>query len=404
MAAVFIRWDIIFNMLSMVVTMVTAGIAALWAAGLCWLIVTYRKQPVLEPMTEGEVESRVSIIVPARNEGLRILQKSIGSMLDQDHPILEVIAVNDRSTDNTLEILQGIQNGNGGNRLRIVDGTDLPEGWLGKPYALEQGFRVSKGDWILTTDADIVLSPKAVRTAVRYAELNGYDALTLVPRLDLESFWERVFMPVFGWFCLLAMPLDRVNDPKRSESLGVGNFFLLRRTALEQLGGFSSIKSDVAEDLKLAEIVKKTGLGLRIETAPELLRTRMYSGLGEIWAGFTKNLFSALKFSIVIGTLAFLSILAFGVMPVIATPILFTYGFQLAAGFALLAYLMQTLAFVIILRNIEQNPMYAVLMPLGFFVYGLILLNSMIKIVTGKGVTWKGRAIYESGGVVPPKA
>lgn len=391
-------------MLETALIILGAAVAALWAGGIIWAVQTNSRQPRLDPVSgTGSPSPTVSVIVPARNEAGRILEKSVGSMADQNYPALEVIAVNDRSTDETGAILRHLSGTFPEGRLRVIDGEEPPPGWLGKPNALRQGLDESNGEWVLTTDADIVFDPLAVRSAVALGESGPYDAVTLVPRLDLESFWEKVFMPVFGWFCLLAMPLHRVNDPARGESLGVGNFFMVKRAVLEKIGGFETIRSDVAEDLRLAEVLKKGGFRLRIETAPELLRTRMYSGMSEIWHGFTKNLFSALKFSVLKGVASFIAIIAFGALPVLSGTVLLMLGETVAGALFMSAYLLQTITFVLILRAIEQNPLYAFLMPLGFFFYALILLNSMMRIVSGKGVTWKGRPIYEEGGIVPPK-
>jgi chlorobactene glucosyltransferase len=346
---------------------------------------------------------KVSVIVPARNEADRVLKKSIASLLEQNYDALEVIVVDDRSTDETLQLLKELSDSRCGGRLTIVEGRDLPNDWLGKPHALQQGYEVATGELILTTDADIIFNPDAIRTAVSYMSENNIDALSLVPRLELETFWERVFMPVFGWFCLLAMPLYRVNDPNRKETIGVGNFFLLSRDSIETIGGFGAVKSDVAEDLRLAELVKQNGLRLRVETAPELIWTRMYSGVGEIWEGFTKNLFSALKFSVLKGIAGVASIFLFGCMPLVMS-ILYALSGEIQTATAwLLGYLFQVAIFIAIVKNIEQNPVYAFFIPAGFALYAAILLNSMLKIISGKGVTWKGRDIYEKGGIKPPQ-
>ncbi len=128
----------------------------------------------------------------------------------------------------------------------------------------------------------------------------------------------------------------------------------------------------------------------------------MYSGLPEIWHGFTKNLFSALKFSVIKGVASFIAIIAFGVLPLFLG-LLLVPTYTTAGVLFLVAYLLQTTTFVVILIKLEENPVYAPVMPLGFLVYAFILLNSMTKILSGKGVTWKGRPIYEVGGVAPPK-
>jgi len=306
---------------------------------------------------------------------------------------MEVVAVNDRSRDGTLEILKEMEALHP-TRLRVVDGAELPAGWLGKPHALQQGCEQSSGRWVLATDADIHFSPIAGEAAVKYAEDSGLDALTLIPRIIVGSFWEKVFMPVFGWFCLLAMPLHRVNDPKRSESLGIGNFFLIRREVLKSLGGFTCIKNEVAEDLRLAAIIKGNGFSLRVETAPELLETRMYEGLREIWQGFTKNLFSGIGFSTVKGLLSVLSIIGIGFGPIFLSVFLTISELYLFAFLFFLAYICQVILFWTIIKSVNEEPMYSILTPLGFGLYALILTNSMYKILSGRGVEWKGRNIY----------
>jgi cellulose synthase/poly-beta-1,6-N-acetylglucosamine synthase-like glycosyltransferase len=176
-------------------------------------------------------------------------------------------------------------------------------------------------------------------------------------------------MPVFFWFCLLIKPLHRANHPRLKTSFGSGNFFMLRRKVLEKTGGFSTIKNEITEDLKLAEIIKERGFRLRAEYAPNLIRTRMYMGFSEIWEGFTKNLFPALKFSFI---------------PLFS------------------AYLLQVFVFFLIQREMSQNFFYAFLVPLGLLMFLAILMNSALRVRGGKGVTWKGRTIYKEGGVLPP--
>jgi len=377
------------------------SIAVLWLAGLLWTIYCLQKQKNLEiEKNENQTnQTSVSILVPARNEALRVLEKSISSMLDQTYKNYELIVLNDRSTDDTQKILEKLKTQNP--KLKIIEGREPEKDWLGKPHALQQAFEHSGGEWILTADADIIFAPETLQTVVSYAEKNDFDALTLIPKQIFGSFWEKLFMPVFGWFCLLAMPLHRVNDRNRKESMGIGNFFMFRRAGLEKIGGFESVKSEVAEDLKLAEILKNEKCKLRIDYA-EFIETRMYSGFGEIWEGFTKNLFSGMKFSIAKTVFGSFSILIFGVLPPILAII-----FLLSKNFSLfmplfITYFFQTLIFVYINLKWRGNIFYAFLAPLGLALFLAILANSTVKVLSGKGVTWKGRTIYEKGGTRPP--
>lgn len=378
------------------------SIVGLWATALWWTFYCFKKQkPLLITKSFGKnIELLVSIIVPARNEAHRVLEKSISSMLAQTYVNYEVIVLNDRSTDRTGEILSNCQTQNA--KLKIINGIEPDKSWLGKPHALQQAFEQAKGEWILSTDADIIFATETLQTVIDYAEKNNFDALTLIPKQLYGSFWEKLFMPVFGWFCLLAMPLHRVNDPQRQESMGVGNFFMIRRDVLESIGGFESVKAEVAEDLKLAEILKSKSFNLRIDYAPNLIETRMYAGFWEIWEGFTKNLFSGMKFSLVKMLFGTLSIMFFGVLPIIFALVALLSGNNLLLFFLFVIYLLQICVVGKAMREWEGKTVYALFAPLGLALFLAILVNSTIKVLSGSGVTWKGRSIYENGGVEPP--
>lgn len=388
----------IFNILIVFVW----SIFLLWLAGFIWTWICLRKQKPFRFESDRNINSFVSILVPARNEAHRVLEKSISSMLAQTYKNYETIVLNDRSTDETGEILQKIKTENPDSDFQIINGIEPPKDWLGKPHALQQAFEAAKGEWILTTDADIIFSDKTLQTVVNYAENNYLDALTLIPKQLFGSFWEKLFMPVFGWFCVLAMPIHRVNDPNRKESMGVGNFFMFRRDCLKKIGEFEAVKSEVAEDLKLAEIIKKKGLKLRIEYAPDLIETRMYAGFREIWEGFTKNLFSGMKFSLSKTIFGAFSIFLFGVLPIFGAIFALIFG-QIELFIPLISiYILQVSIFINVHREWKGNIFYALLTPLGLLMFLAILVNSTIKVVSGKGVKWKGRAIYETGGIRPP--
>ncbi len=380
------------------------SLVGLWFAAFVWTFYCLKKQiPLkLNKNLESSKTPFISILVPARNEAGRVLEKSVTSMLSQTYKNFELIVLNDRSTDGTSEILNKIKSENPNANLKIIEGREPAKNWLGKPHAVQQAFEKASGEWILSTDADIIFAPETLQNVIYYAEKNDFDALTLIPKIVYGSFWERFFMPVFAWFCLLAMPLHRVNDPKRKESMGIGNFFLFKRKLLNGIGGFESVKSEVAEDLKLAEIIKSKGFRLRIDNAPDFIETRMYSGFGEIWSGFTKNLFSGMKFSVSKTVFGAFSIFTFGVLPVF-----FAFAALIFGQFTLfiplfLIYVVQIAVFILIYKKWSGNLTYAFLAPLGLLVFLAILINSTIKVAGGKGVTWKGRKIYEEGGVRPP--
>jgi chlorobactene glucosyltransferase len=375
---------------------------AVWPAALAWTLYCLARQPRLARST-GPNDTKISILVPARNEERRILAESLESMLAQESVDFEVVVLNDRSTDATEKILATFAERFEASRFRYVNGTETPAGWLGKPHALRQANEAAAGDWILTTDADIMFDRAAVRSAVNCAETNELDALSLLPRQSLGSFWEQLFLPVFAWFCLLLKPLHRVNDRHRPTALGSGNFFLIRRDALNALGGFECVKDDVAEDLRLAQLLKTNGFSYQVRYAPELLSTRMYTNFGDLWHGFSKNFYSGMKFSLPRTLAGAFWILILGVLPPILA--LAALAFNETSLFAPLiaSYVFQVVLFAVVRVYNQANPFYALLAPLGFMMFVGILLNSAAKIKSGTGVVWKGRKIYETGGVVPPK-
>lgn len=382
------------------------AIVFLWLAGFVWTFYCLFKQPTLELNKNfgKEKEPFVSILVPARNEANRVLEKSLSSILDQAYKNFELIVLNDRSTDETSEILEEIKIRNSQSAIRIIKGVEPPENWLGKPHALQQAYKKAKGEWILATDADIIFSPDALQMVVEYAEANDFASLTLIPKVIFGSFWESFFLPVFGWFCTLTMPLHRVNNPNCKEAVGIGNFFMFRREILEEIGGFESVKSDVSEDLRLAEIIKGKGFKLRIEYAPDLIETRMYESLAQIWSGFTKNLFAGMHFSIIRTIFGIGSIFLFGVLPIFIGLIALIFGQTPILLPLFIVYLFQVLTIALIYRKWEGSVFYALLAPFGLLLFGAILVNSTVKVLSGKGVSWKGRTIYGQSGIRPPVA
>ena len=217
-------------------------------------------------------------------------------------------------------------------------------------------------------------------------------------------------MPAFGWFMLMALPVHRVNDPRRPESLGVGGFFLIRRAALKRVGEYGAVRAEVAEDLRMGEILKGAGARLRLEYAPDLASTRMQTNFREIWEGFTKNLFAGAKFNLFQAVLGGIAVLLFGVAPLLVAVASLLAWLSGAQGEwmrlfvpTLIVWLIQVCIFVVVNRWTEIPLRYALTVPLGYALFVAILFNSAVRIATGRGVTWKGRRLYERAGVRPPR-
>ena len=356
----------------------------------------------------ASVAPLVSILVPARNEQDRVLADCIRSILAQDYGRFEVIAVNDRSTDGTGTILETLATDD--DRLLVIEGEEPPAGWLGKPYAMQQALNHARGEWILATDADMIFDKAALRTALdRTLEEKG-DAMTLIPHFEAGSFWERVMIPTWAWVLLMFTLFYRISNPKTQGAVGIGGFFLMRRAVLERVGGYEALKDEVMEDVRLAEMIKRSGARLFTEHAPNLLSTRMYRNFGEMWECSTKNWFSGMKFSL---PLALSGVFSMYLMSVVPPLIALASVIGIAAGASArlwvllipsaLSWLLQILVLVMASLRSEVSPAYALTAPLGLSLLYAMLFDSSIRITTGKGVTWKGRRIYERRGVQPPR-
>jgi chlorobactene glucosyltransferase len=390
----------------------------LWFVVLAWLISTVltlyglSRQRTLSPIDDLRLQANdaplVSVLVPARNEEHRVLADCIHSILEQDYGRLEIIAVNDHSTDATGAILESLAGADA--RLRVIEGEEPPAGWLGKAYAMHQAFNHARGEWILATDADMIFEKTSLRTAVANTIEQKADAMTLIPYFEASSFWERVMIPTWAWVLLMFTVSYRINSPKSQGAVGIGGFFLMRRGTLEHAGGYQALKDEVLEDVRLAEMIKRSGGSLLTEYAPSLLSTRMYRNFDEMWECCTKNWFSGMKFSLPLAMCGVFSIYLIAVVPPL---IALASAIGIAIGVstdlwrlfipAALSWLMQVLVLVIVSIRSEVYPGYALTAPLGLGVLYAMLFDSSIRITIGKGVKWKGRRIYERAGVRPPQ-
>jgi chlorobactene glucosyltransferase len=253
----------------------------------------YLRSSILNPQSSipsGPQSSipRVSVLIPARDEERRIGQ-TVRALLAQTYPALEIVVVNDRSTDGTAAILAGFAD----DRLRVVTGEEPPPGWLGKPWALHEAAAHARGELLLFMDADIHYEPEGIAAAVAYLERSGVPMIALLPRLEMHGFWEHLAMPNLATMAFSVMPLWLANRTRsRVLAIGGGPGNLVFRADYEAVGGHEALKDSVVDDVALARLLRGGGRRTEMVRADDLVSVRMYHGLREVVDGFTKNTFT----------------------------------------------------------------------------------------------------------------
>lgn len=386
---------------------IVAGLLATEAARLAWG--TYQAGALTTILPKRPDPNRtypaVSLVIPARDEAANI-DACLAGATAQDYPDLEIIVVDDRSTDGTDARVAAVAAAD--DRVRLVRGKPLPDGWAGKPWALHQGIAAARGDWFLHIDADTRLRPGAITAALDAsrdgwsavgdppAPEGGFAVLSVMTQQDLPTWWERVVQPAVLGAIMEALPLRLVNSPRVPWiALANGQFILVRRDAYDRIGGYAAIRGEIAEDAMFARRTKRLGLRLRLADGRELATTRMYRTPAALWEGWTKNLH--------VGT----RLLPFLVPPGAAylataslAPWVLLAGAARAADRRAAARMRAAGGAILALgilhrRGIDRAlgvpPAYALTQPVGVLATAAMMAASLWRVRSGRGVTWKGR-------------
>ncbi|MFZ5861520.1 MAG: glycosyltransferase [Nitrospirota bacterium] len=348
----------------------------------------------------------VSVIIPARNEA-RDLGATIESLQRQRGVTLEVLIVDDHSVDETAAIARRYAAGDP--RVRALAAPTLPDGWCGKPHAQAYGAAHATHPLLLFADADVRFAPAALVSAVAELERRGVDLVTLIPATELGSFWERAVQPVMAAVIFYGVSFTRVNDPADPQSMGVGAFLLVRRSAYDAAGGHQTIRDRIVDDYALADSVKRAGGALWLADGGDLLSIRMYHSFAELWRGWSKNLYAGLHLPVRIRVgrrervivndrpLVVLGLLWGYLVSTFILPIALPFWVMLTPphpAVALATYGVSA-AFVAawgsLCRRLGIGRAWALAIPLGAVVVAAIALNSTWRARLGGGLVWRGR-------------
>ena len=348
------------------------------------------------PRFQGDNPPLITAIIPAKDEEAS-LAGCLATVRDQTYPRLEIVVVDDRSTDGTFEIAQSFAQSDP--RFRVQRIESLPPGWTGKNHALQVAADEARGEWFWFLDADTRHNPENLAIVLEYAIKNNAAMASLLPEMRCETFWERVVQPVAGIVLMQSFPLIWVNDDRKPQAFANGQEILIRSDEYRAAGGHASVRDRFVEDIYLAKKVKGLGRPIRVAIGQGIGSTRMYASLGQLVRGWSRIIYDALGRK------------SIGIIGKILDPLVFSQSGQFAMIGSLVAILMGNRSpFVIdllalsLIHHLVSYTVFARLyrltapgsrhvgwFPVANLVMDWVLFKALWMCLTGK-VTWRGTA------------
>lgn len=367
-----------------------------------WMHNQHHLDIVVKPSQPPEDAPLISVCIPVRNEE-RNIRRCVEALLAQTYHNFEIIILDDRSTDATPDILKNLAKVSNSHKvpLKIINGSDLPLGWAGKPHALTQAAAAAHGEWLCFVDADTFVTPDALAAVYTKATETQADLFTIMTRQIMLTFWERAVLPLVMLALSIGFPPRKVNDPKRKDAIANGQFIFIKRTVYEAVGGHEAIKDSIVEDKDMAVLMKGKGYRLVVADGRKVASTRMYTSLADMWEGWTKNIYLGLRDDrglLLLGVFgAFLAFTAALLLPAwVIWGVVLTVAGSGSEGSVVLIEALVLWVYLIYWRILASRGMdisgwYALTTPLGAGVFAAMMITSAWNVLSGTGVTWKGR-------------
>jgi len=329
---------------------------------------------------------RVSIIVPARNEE-EMIERGLTGLLSLDYQNYEIIAIDDRSTDRTGEIMEEVAASPAAHGcLRVIHIESLPSGWLGKTHAMWTAAKQATGNWLLFTDADVLFKPDSLRRALAYAEAEPADHVVLFPRMLMQQPGEKMMIAFFQTLFVFGHRPWKVADPDTDDHMGVGAFNLIRSSVYEAVGTYERLRLEVLDDMKLGKVVKNEGYAQRNVFGEDLISIRWAKGALGVVGNLTKNFFAIVSFQWPRALMSCVLLVFLNLMPFL--------GVWLAHGWARVPYGVALFSMFLIYFGMSWKSAvpayYFFLHPISTTLFAYTLLRSMITTLWRDGIIWRG--------------
>ncbi|MFJ8942555.1 glycosyltransferase [Streptomyces sp. NPDC102395] len=336
----------------------------------------------------------VGVVVPARDEAA-VLPASLPSLLGQDYPgRAEVFLVDDGSSDGTGELARELARRHGGLPLTVCSPGEPPAGWTGKLWAVRHGIALARArgpEYLLLTDADIAHAPDSLRELVAAARAGGFDLVSQMARLRVESRWERLVVPAFVYFFAQLYPFRRVGRRGARTAAAAGGCVLLRTEAAQRARVPDAVRHAVIDDVALARAVKRSGGHIWLGLADKVDSVRPYPGLRDLWRMVSRSAYAQLRHSplLLAGTVLGLALVY--LVPPLAVAAGLVLGLPAAAVCGALAWLVMAGTYAPMLRYYRLPLWPAPLLPFTAALYLLMTVDSAVQHQRGRGAAWKGR-------------
>ncbi|MEV8086737.1 glycosyltransferase [Streptomyces nigra] len=381
---------------------IAAGSLAAWLWLLLFQGFFWRTDVRLPRRTDPGEWPSVCVVVPARDEAA-VLPASLPSLLAQDYPgRAEVLLVDDGSSDGTGELARRLAGERGGLPLTVDSPGEPPAGWTGKLWAVRHGIGLARArdpEYLLLTDADIAHAPDSLRELVAAARTGGFDAVSQMARLRVESPWERLVVPAFVYFFAQLYPFRRIGRTGTRTAAAAGGCVLLRTEAAARARIPDAIRGAVIDDVALARAVKRGGGRVWLGLADRVDSVRPYPRLADLWRMVSRSAYAQLRHqpALLLGTIAGLALVY--LVPPVALAVGAASGDGVTAVLGGLAWLVMTGTYVPMLRYYRQPLWLAPLLPVTAFLYLLMTADSAVQHYRGRGAAWKGRTYTRPGTV-----
>lgn len=369
-----------------------------------YLVRTERSAPKFANSLQSLTATRssdvlVSIIVPARNED-RVISNCVESLIVQSHKNLEIIVVDDSSSDNTRIVVNSLARRD--DRVKLVLAGPKPEGWVGKSWPCWKGYGHSKGTYLLFVDADSTLGPSTVESSLRYALEKGIDMLSLSPRLEMAGLTARAVLPIVSGAINLLYPMQKVNEKRNKRAYVFGTFMLVKKLVYESIRGHERVKGELVEDAAIAKVTKAEGYVLRIERGPEFVSTKWATDSISIYQGLERIISSSVRsyglVSIVNAVLLFFMTI-YPILYLIFFALLLPTGYDVFVGLIASALCIVAFLFLAEFETVTISGKAGVegfLYPLGSILFISAITSASVKVSGRKEILWKNAGYVQA--------